>query len=411
MRSAVPRGAASFCIMSFFSTIARKASTTPLARLAAIGALAACVPPATLANVVATAASTLFEAAPLLLIAASLGPALPGGLRHWPVALLGCGCGKLPGALSLPATALCWFSFGPAVALGRWSAAFSGVALFRRHGVSNEHEPRVFEQLTAVAGFSLLGALMSAALRSAMFGDVLAAAPAPALFLIGVTTGMLAPCTLGSIAFAASVHATMPALAGGVLWSTGLFALPLPRAQHDPQTPVERGIAARPLYAAMALACAGVAVRGGAALVHPKLAPWVALGALVAARRALFTRARVPPATAIAVLAMLGTAVSANTSARENAPATAFDALVVGERVHLSAQLAGQTRATLVRYAITCCRADAAPIAVRLDRTLSFRSGTWVAVDGTVVADAGGALVHVLRVRLISAPPDPFLYR
>jgi hypothetical protein len=397
--------------MSFFSTIARKASTAPLARLAALGALAACVPPATLANVVATAASTLFEAAPFLLIAADLGPALPSRLRDWPAALLGCGCGKLPGALSLPATALCVLSFGPAVALLRWSCAL-GVARLRPHGASALHARSLFEELSAVAGPALLGALLTTALRSAVFGNVLAAAPAPALFLTGVITGMLAPCTLGSIAFAASVHASMPALAAGVLCSTGLLALPRVGApQHQLQTPVKRGIAAQPLYAAMAIACASVALRGGATLVHPKLVPWIALGALVAARRALCAQARVPRSASIAVFAMLATALSANAPARENTPASAFDALVVGERVHLCAQVTGEPRATLVRYAITCCRADAAPVAVRLDRALSVRAGTWVALDGTVVADAGGRLVHVVEVRPIRPPADPFLYR
>jgi uncharacterized membrane protein YcgQ (UPF0703/DUF1980 family) len=64
-----------------------------------------------------------------------------------------------------------------------------------------------------------------------------------------------------------------------------------------------------------------------------------------------------------------------------------------------------------VRYAVTCCRADAAPIAVRLDRSLAQPAGTWVAVEGTVAADSSGLMVHVARARTIAAPPDPFLYR
>jgi hypothetical protein len=321
---------------------------------------------------------------------------------------LGCGCGKLPGALSLPATALCWLSFGPAVALARWSCAW-GAERLRRHGLRAAHAPSVFEELAGVAGFALLGALLSAALRSAALGNVLGGAPLPALFLLGLATGILAPCTLGSIAFAASVHATLPTLAAGVLCSTGLFILP--RAQHRPQMPAERGIAAQPLYAATALACALVAARGGAELVNPKLAPWMALGALIALRRALRTHARVPRGARVAVLVMLATALSAPAPAHDTTPAAAFDALIVGERVHLSAQLAGETHALLVRYAITCCRADAAPVAVRLDRARWLREGTWVAVEGTVTADAGGLLVHVLRAQVIAPPADPFLYR
>lgn len=269
----------------------------------------------------------------------------------------------------------------------------------------------MLEELSAVAGFALVGALVTTALRSALLGDALTAAPMPIVFLLGVATGMLASCTLGSIAFAASVHSAAPALAGGVLCSAGVFALHARWAPNAAHHELHHSVAARPLYGAMALACAIVAARGGATLVHPKLVLWIALGAALASLNAFRTDARTRRSTTLPVLLMLAAALSPNAAVQHNAPAAAFDTLVLGERVRLSAQIAGGARTTLVRYAITCCRADAAPVAVRLDRVLGPPPGSWVTVDGTVGADSGGLVVHVTGARAIPPPADPFLYR
>jgi uncharacterized membrane protein YcgQ (UPF0703/DUF1980 family) len=63
-----------------------------------------------------------------------------------------------------------------------------------------------------------------------------------------------------------------------------------------------------------------------------------------------------------------------------------------------------------VRYAITCCRADAAPIAVRLERPPAYAAGTWLRVDG-IMEDRGGAMqLKTRRVDRVAAPNDPFVY-
>jgi uncharacterized membrane protein YcgQ (UPF0703/DUF1980 family) len=65
----------------------------------------------------------------------------------------------------------------------------------------------------------------------------------------------------------------------------------------------------------------------------------------------------------------------------------------------------------LVRYAITCCRADAAPIAVRLDRTPSYPAGTWLRVKGQIESLRGDLRLDPQQVERIAPPSDPFVYR
>ena len=66
--------------------------------------------------------------------------------------------------------------------------------------------------------------------------------------------------------------------------------------------------------------------------------------------------------------------------------------------------------AALVRYAITCCRADAMPIVVRLTRR-RIGDDAWLQVDGIVGADADGPVLIPDRVARIAPPSDPFVYR
>lgn len=379
--------------------------------------LGAALPPATLADVAATAASTLFEAAPLLLIAAAASGVLPRRVRAWLGGLLGCGCGAgLPGGLSLPATVLCWISFGPVVAAVRWLGAFgSAVHRSSRRGPkppdAHAHPPGILDELGTIAGWAFFGAALTTAVRCALVGGSLTALPVPLLFLIGLAVGALTTCTLGSVAFAAGIHATLPAVAYGVLCTAGMLTLTHKTPANQPGR-CRGAYDVRFVYATIALACAIVAARGGATLVHPKLVPWIALGALLASTR-VFRDAQVQTArsTQIAAVAMLATALTANAPLADESRATALDHLVVGERLRLSAQIAGASRTTLVRYAITCCRADAAPIAVRLNHPLALRTGSWVSVDGTVTSDAAGPLLRVTQARAIAPPADPFIYR
>jgi uncharacterized membrane protein YcgQ (UPF0703/DUF1980 family) len=67
--------------------------------------------------------------------------------------------------------------------------------------------------------------------------------------------------------------------------------------------------------------------------------------------------------------------------------------------------------AALVRYVITCCRADAFPLTLRLDRKLAARQGRWAEVEGSVASDRRGMFLHVHHYKLITPPNDPFIYR
>jgi uncharacterized membrane protein YcgQ (UPF0703/DUF1980 family) len=66
---------------------------------------------------------------------------------------------------------------------------------------------------------------------------------------------------------------------------------------------------------------------------------------------------------------------------------------------------------TLVRYAITCCRADATPVGIRLDRAIDRPEGTWIEADGVVATDMRGVVLRVKSANIAPMPSDPFLYR
>jgi uncharacterized membrane protein YcgQ (UPF0703/DUF1980 family) len=65
----------------------------------------------------------------------------------------------------------------------------------------------------------------------------------------------------------------------------------------------------------------------------------------------------------------------------------------------------------VVRYAITCCRADAAPEALALERDPSLPDGVWASIDGAYVAGPRGLRVRARSLLPIAAPRDPFIYR
>lgn len=81
-----------------------------------------------------------------------------------------------------------------------------------------------------------------------------------------------------------------------------------------------------------------------------------------------------------------------------------------GERVAFTGVVqrdAGMT--AVVRYAITCCRAVAAPVSVVLDRAAPPRH--WVRVSGTLERGPPGLRLRVERLESIAVPDDPFVYR
>jgi uncharacterized membrane protein YcgQ (UPF0703/DUF1980 family) len=83
-----------------------------------------------------------------------------------------------------------------------------------------------------------------------------------------------------------------------------------------------------------------------------------------------------------------------------------------GERVTFLGVLARDaSHEALVRYAITCCRADAAPVALRLASPVSYPAGTWLRTDGTLVADGDSLAYEATHVERATPPLDPFVYR
>ena len=124
--------------------------------------------------------------------------------------------------------------------------------------------------------------------------------PEPLLFVGGALLGVVAsPCALGGVALAASLHATAPLAATGVLCTAGIVPNVWRRHAH--------GVLHDPwAYGALALACVLVAARHGGALVHPRMTIPLTLTALVClflARHFRAQRARAPRWLAFAALA------------------------------------------------------------------------------------------------------------
>ena len=367
----MPRGAAILFIMPFFSR---------LPRLAAVLAVCACLPPTVLANVVEAAASTLFEAAPLLIGAEIAGRLIrrPRALT-WLAALMGCGCGPLPGALTAPAAAFCALTFGPVAALGRGLGAFTLMRLRGECRADRVASPCVLDQLGTVALLACLGALFLAFIRTQTFGLRLEGAPSPLLFTVGMILGLLTPCTPAALALATGLRTTAAPLAFGVLCSAGL----LPTLAFHSHNETMKRVDGRFIYILIGLSCLILTAQGGAGLVHPKLAPLLACGVLFSFVAACGACPRVSRKALFAALLMLAGPIL-------NVPPTTYDPgettlenIYPGQEVRFSGEISGhETTTTLVRYAVTCCRADASPLALRLDRRLAEHNGLWVEAEG-----------------------------
>lgn len=91
---------------------------------------------------------------------------------------------------------------------------------------------------------------------------------------------------------------------------------------------------------------------------------------------------------------------------------TTLENIYPNQKLRFSGVLSEHTGATtLLRYAVTCCRADAYPLALRLDRPLLEPNGAWVEAEGVIKRNANGLRLHVHRFRRIPYPSDPFLYK
>ena len=378
----------------------------------AVAAALACaaLPSPLLHGALAATVSVLFEAAPLVL---ALG-LVRGRFLRAAAALAGCGCGPAagPAALSLPATALCWIAFGPAAALARFAAAVL-LAAGRSQRAGAEAEADALETLAAIAAPAFLLALGTEFVRDGRPAGVVSALPpevlVPLELAAGLGAGALAPCCVAAVALAAMLRVSAPVAAAGILITAGLVPAARPRA---PAPGLPLAYDARLGLALLGCACAALAALHGRGFVHPRLVPllWSALpAALFAIRRRPATRARFGaffPAAMLAALALGSPAPPATL------PASPLDGVYPGETIAFSGVATfARERTTLVRYAITCCRADASAIALPTDLRLRVPRDTWLAIRGTIERDGDGLFVHAAEWRRIAPPADPYLYR
>ncbi len=357
---------------------------------------------------IAASAAAFFEAVPFLLGAALLQRApFLRALRAAPY--LGCGCGTGPSARSLPAALLTAMSFGPWVAAARWVAAtaLGNVRPPRDRNRTCHPEPIEGSPLAALA--ALWPAVLSATAASMLAGvdGISALAPAPALIAGGLAGLAASPCALGIPAVAAALRAVNPSFALGFLCVAGIADIRAMIRTHHHARPQHDALA----YAIAALACALVALRCGAQLVHPYIAFALAPSAIAFAILAFAHRTQTYAPSRIAPAIMLAGVFIAAPPPEYHATETTLANVFAGERVIFTG-VATQTHGvtTIVRFAITCCRADASPVVVRLARATPQLHG-WVRAEGAMIHDGSGYALSVHHLQSIERPNDPFVYR
>jgi hypothetical protein len=366
-------------------------------------ALAAAFPPAAVHGALAAAAGGLFEAAPFVLAAALV----PGARLRVLAPLLGCGCGgRLPAALALPSLALCWFAFGPIPTTLRVASAVLLAIRARHAGLDPERgaEADPLADLVRLGLASFAAALLAESLRALAAP---AAGPLAALlaFALGLGAGALAPCGTAGIGAAMALRTASPFAAAGLLVTSGMFVLRRPSSGGEAH-------GARAAFALLALACALFFVRGTHGFLNPRLwfvAPLGAIGAAACTLRGTRSAARYAYAAPLVMLIALAAGSPAPLPQRATIP---YD-LYPGRELEFTgtvAPRAGARATTLVRFAILCCRADAEPLSLELDRRLDARPGAWVRVHGVAIERDAQMMLRVESAVKVDAPADPFLY-
>ena len=367
--------------------------------------LAAVVWPNEARSTLVSAAAVLVEALPFLLAGILIERTLRA--RSPLVAYAGCGCTAGPSARSLPAAALAWLSFGPLCALARVGAA---TVVDRALRGKRKASPCAHEAPDLAAELQRLVPFAVAAGMSAQLALGLHLSHANVLLQVAAGSAMgffASPCAIGSIAVAAALRVHAPAAAASFLCVAGIVDL---HALIGDRAPARNGDAFA--YALLAVGVSLIAFRHGAALVRPSFAPALAVCTVAAAALAVARRTtrviRVQPAP---VIILLGALVAAPPPAY-NATETTLAEIFPGEHLSFTGTLTrDKQRAALVRYAITCCRADAAPVVVRLLTAPNLAPGTWTRADGTIVETPSGFALSEERVTQVPSPADPFLYR
>jgi hypothetical protein len=408
-------------------------SRPPLVRAAACLALLALVPAPLVEGAVASAAATMVEALPFVLVPVLL-PRV-GFLRYLPS--LGCGCGgALPAAFALPGIALTWIAFGPAIALARLAlavvllfAARRVVRLFaarrlplatRRMARSNIVRSDVGSETTVdplgqLDPIGQLAALGIATFAASLLGDVLRAHALPfdgrigsvVSFALGASLGAIAPCATAGIGAAVALRIADPAAALGLLVTTGFVTFPL---AHAARLTRKRLRDARLMLGLLAFLCAGLAIRGTHGLLNPRLTALVIAGGALSAACVVNRRAsRTTNALGPLVPGCLAIAMIAGSPPPAESAATVPLDLYPGRTIEFIGTLASD-RQSVTRAAILCCRADAQVLALQLDRRVPLPAGAWVAVRGTAFELNARTLLHLESARRVPTPTDPFTY-
>ncbi len=366
--------------------------------LAVAIALVAIAPQAVMA-IGASTVSVLLESLPYLAVATALSPFV-GRYAHALVAYAGCGCGAGPSARSIPAAVAAGTVFGAPIAVARVLVASLAARIVpvREHMHSN-----LLGELVHLVPAALLAAEMMQIVPMLPLHGLHPAA----LWLAGALLGLVAsPCALGGVALAASLRASAPLAALGILCTAGV--IPTRLRFHSDKEPHD-SLA----YLLVAIACGLIAARHGGTFVHPRMTLPLVLCAVYCAVMAVRFRAaaaRSTPRLAAAV-ALAVVVIGAPQPIYHASETTLADAFA-GERVDFTGvAVTDRARSALVRYAITCCRADAAPVSLVVDRDLSHLSGHWMQARGTIENDDGALRLHVAELTPIAPPLDPFAYR
>ncbi|MDP9017779.1 MAG: hypothetical protein M3N19_05620 [Candidatus Eremiobacteraeota bacterium] len=371
------------------------------------GALAALAlfPSPLVQTALATAASTLFESTPFILAGMALARMAPARASLL-VNLLGCGCSGGPAARSLPVAAATWIAFGPGIAALRWAAAIGMGSMFARIRAheSSEHDGiALAEDLLGILPFGLAAGVIGLVPRTA-FAHI-----HPAFAALGAASAAVlsSPCGFGGIALASTFRSVAPAAAAGVLITAGIIDLRALRprmqraASHD-------AIA----YAIASLSCGLVAFHHGNALVNPRFSIPLYASCVVLLLLAWKYRHESRAALRWAPALMLAGAVLSAPPPLYYATQTTLSEAFAGEPVDFSGALASNDgHFSIVRYAVTCCRADAQPVSVRLLRSIKESPGQWIHATGILVHTETGLALDLRTYERMAAPNDPFMYR
>lgn len=370
--------------------------------------LFATIPTPSLAGALASAAGALFEATPYIIGGALLARLIG---RDWLVAYLGCGCGHGPSGRSLPAALATYFVFGPVVAVLRLIAATFVACATHSHATRNcaHRHPHarssiVDELATLVPSMLLAGLVLQLAPLAALQHTGIAVQLA-----VGAALGFVAaPCALGAVAIASALHTQAPTSCVAFLCVAGIADL---RTWNTLSQRIGRGHDAL-ANAILAVALAIVAYRAGDALVHPALAPFLGISSIVVLIWFIRERSARNPSARVAPAIMLAGALITAPAPTYTATETTLGNAFPNEPLRFTGVVVrdGATTA-LVRYAITCCRADATPVVVRLVGNVMYPARTWLAVDGKLVRSHNELRLAAQRIKAIAPPADPFVYR